>query len=229
MHVLNQLNTLLCRVGDRVWRACICEKRKVYASCCNPKFDVNWEHAYCAVVNRASPLPPWVKQDPPLVGNSGPSLSQQSSQQLIQHSSQHLSQQQQPSQQLHQPSQRAGYDASQLQQTPSSTGPSVPSSAQPSHIHTPPQHALSPNSLTPPQVPPLIRSQPDSLPHSTGALNERAQVTQGGKWPGSVQTSQGGTQQGSVQASQGGNWQGSVLSQKRSHDAAFGSGQHMLL
>ena len=233
-----------------MWRACICEKRKVYASCCNPKFDVNWEHAYCAVVNRASPLPPWVKHEPPSLGNSGPSLSQQSSQQLTQHGSQQLSQQQQPSQHLNQPSQRAGYDASQLQQVPSSIGPSVPSSAQPSHIHTPPQHALTPNSLTSPQVPPLIRSQPDSLGHSSGALDGRAQVSQDAYQPGSVQASQGGNQQGAVQTSQGGiqqgsvqlsqhnnrqgsvqslqagPQQGSVLSQKRSHDAAFGSGEH---
>ena len=210
-----------------MWRACICDKRKVYASCCNPKFDVNWEHAYCAVVNRARPLPPWVKQDPPLVSNSGPSLSRENSQQLIQQPSQQLSQQQQPSQYLNQPSQRAGYDASQLQQTPSSTGHSVPS--QPAHIHTPPQHALSPNSLTPPQIPPLIRSQPDSLPHSTGANHGRAHVSQDPYQQNSVHPSQGGNRQGSVQVLQAGPQHGSVLSQKRSHDAAFGSGQHMLL
>lgn len=47
---------MLCfRVGDKIWRHCICGRSGVSGYCCQQQ---PWQHAYCALVNRGSP--PWL-------------------------------------------------------------------------------------------------------------------------------------------------------------------------
>ena len=51
---MSTIFALVCSLGDKIWRQCICGTKKVQGYCCPHQ---PWEHAYCAVVNRGG-LPP---------------------------------------------------------------------------------------------------------------------------------------------------------------------------